>query len=222
MTLTQTRTKTDRETQLDVLAEVARDFRFKPAEIGVEVDNGIVTLTGTVSSYLKVGVAADLATNVPGVKDVANKLTVAPIGPFRDDTAIAGAVRHSLEWDVVVPEDRIDSVVRDGVVTLKGTVDYWHQRKSAADAIANLHGVVLVNNHITIAPTVRNDLEIHQDLTRTLLRRFPLDQIDVAVNRGEVGLMGRVHTYRVRLQAEAAARATYGVKNVTNRLIVSF
>ena len=58
MVLTKTAPKTDKQIQLDVLADIARDFRFKPAEIGVEVDAGIVTLTGTVSSYPKLGLAA--------------------------------------------------------------------------------------------------------------------------------------------------------------------
>lgn len=222
MTLTQTRPKTDRQIQLDVLAEVAHDLRFKPAEIGVEVDDAIVTLSGTVSSYLKVGVAADIVTNVPGVKDVANELTVSLTGSLRDDTAIARAVRHSLEWDAVVPDDRIDSVVRKGVVTLKGIVDYWYQRKAAADAVANLSGVTFVNNHITIVPPLRGDADIHGDLAHTLLRRFPFEELTVAVEHGVVTLTGSVPTFRVRRDAEAAAWGTYGVKDVIDRLVVSF
>jgi len=90
MTLTQMRPKTDKQIQLDVLAEIARDFRFKPAELGVEVDAGVVTLTGTVTSYPKLALAAEIAGSVPGVKDVANKLTV-ELAPYavRDDTRIA-------------------------------------------------------------------------------------------------------------------------------------
>ena len=76
MIASKTLPKTDKQLQLDVLADIARDFRFKPAEVGVEVDAGVVTLTGTVSSYFKLGMAADIAGDVPGVKDVANKLTV--------------------------------------------------------------------------------------------------------------------------------------------------
>lgn len=220
MTIIQTRGKTDKEIQLDVLAEIARDFSFRPAEIGVEVDDGIVTLTGTVSNYFKLGQAADIATTVPGVKDVANKLTVTLIGATRDDTAIARAVRNALEWDVTVPEDRIESVVRNGVVTLKGTVDYWFQRKAAADAVARLLDVVSVNNHIVIAPPLRTDTEIHDDLKATLERRFPFEDIDVAVDRGLVILQGRVPSYRIRREAETLTWATRGVKELTNKIVV--
>ena len=222
MTMTQTRSKTDKQIQLDVLAEIERDLSFKPAEIGVEVDNGIVTLTGTVSSYLKVGAAAEIASIVPGVKDVANKLTVALFGVPRDDTAIARAVRNSLEWDVTVPEEKIESIVRNGVVTLKGTVDYWYQRSAVADAVAHLLGVVSVNNHIVIAPPVRTDTEIHDELKAALLRRFPFEHIDVAVDRGVVIVQGSVPSYRIRREAETIVWATRGVRDLTNKLTVIF
>ncbi len=222
MTLTQPRIKTDKQIQLDVLAEIDRDFRFKPAEIGVEVDGGIVTLTGTVSSYLKVGEAADLACLVPGVKDVANKLTVALLGMPRDDTAIARAIRNALEWDVTVPEEKIESIVRNGVVTLKGTVDYWYERKAAADAVAHLLGVLSVNNHIVVAPPTRTDREIHDELKAALVRRFPFDEIDAAVDKGAAILQGNVPTYRMRREVESLTWATRGVKDVTNKLSVTY
>jgi osmotically-inducible protein OsmY len=222
MTIIQSRTKTDRQIQLDVLAEIDRDFRFKPAEIGVEVDDGIVTLTGTVSSYLKVGEAADITCLVPGVKDVANKLTVTLVGAPRDDTAIAHAVRNALEWDVTVPEAKIESVVRNGVVTLKGTVDYWYQRKAAADAVSHLLDVISVNNHIVVVPPMRTDTEMHDELKSAFARRFPLEDIDVAVDKGIAILQGTVPTYRVRREAESLTWATRGVKDVTNKLAVTY
>ncbi len=222
MTITQTRSKTDRQIQLDVLADIARDMYFKPAEIGVEVDEGIVTLTGTVSSYFKVGEAATIASMVPGVKDIANKLVVGLLGTSRDDTAIARAVRNALEWDVTVPEDRIESIVRKGIVTLKGTVDFWYQRKAAADAVARLLDVISVNNHLVIAPPLRTDTEIHDELKAALERRFPVEQIDVAVDKGHVILQGSVPSYRVRREAETITWATRGVNELTNKLNVIF
>ena len=156
------------------------------------------------------------------MKDVANKLTVALFGVPRDDTAIARAVRNSLEWDVTVPEEKIESIVRNGVVTLKGTVDYWYQRNAVADAVAHLLGVVSVNNHIVIAPPVRTDTEIHDELKAALLRRFPFEHIDVAVDRGVVIVQGSVPSYRIRREAETITWATRGVKDLTNKLTVIF
>ncbi len=223
MTLTMTRPKTDKQIQLDVLAEIARDFRFKPAELGVEVDAGVVTLTGTVTSYPKLGLAADIAGDVPGVKDVANRLAV-EIAPYavHDDTRIAQAVRHALEWDVSVPEERIDSVVRNGVVTLKGTVDFWYERRAATDTVSNLLGVVSVNNHIVIAPPAHGDAAIQDEVKSALMRRFPLNELDVIVDRGIATLTGKVFSYRSRREAAEIAWSTPGVKTVSNRIELTF
>lgn len=221
MVLTKTAPKTDKQIQLDVLADIARDFRFKPAEIGVEVDAGVVTLTGTVSSYPKLGLAADIAGNVPGVKDVANELSVV-IAPdaTRDDTWIAQAVRHALEWDVTVPDARIDSVVRHGVVTLKGTVDFWYERQAAADTVRNLLGVVSVNNHIVIAPHALSDAAITQEISEALSRHFPMSELNVFVDGHVARLSGPVYNVQTRREAERIARSTPGVTNVVNKIEV--
>jgi osmotically-inducible protein OsmY len=221
--LTKVRPKTDKEIQLDVLAEIARDGRFKPAELGVEVDAGVVTLIGTVTSYPKLAAAAEIAGDVPGVKDVANKLTV-EIAPYavRDDTRIAQAVRTALEWDTTVPEERIDSVVRNGAVTLKGTVDFWYERQGASDTVRNLLGVKAVNNHIVIAPPARGDAGIRDEVKSALMRRFPLHGLDVAVARGIATLTGEVFSYRNRREAENIAWSTSGVKDVVNKIEVAY
>lgn len=221
MTLLGIRDKTDRQIQLDVLAEIARDFRFRPAEVGVEVDDGIVTLTGTVSSYVKLGQAADIAAGVYGVKDVANKLTVESTTKL-DDTKLAQAIRDALCWDVDVPEERIDSIVRDGVVTLKGTVDHWGQRTAARDAIAKISGVRYVNDHVVVSPAPpRGDQQIFDDVKAALRRQLPLQDIDVSVDRGAVTLMGKVPWYGQRQRAEQATWSTPGVRSVVNKILVS-
>ena len=219
MTLLGIRDKTDRQIQLDVLAEIARDVRFHPTEIGVEVDDGIVTLTGTVSSYVKLGQAADIAAGVYGVKDVANKLTVET--STIDDTKLAQAVRDALRWDAEVPEERIDSLVRDGVVTLKGTVDHGGQRAAARDAVAKIGGVRYVNDHLVVAPAPpRGDHQIFDDIKAALRRQLPVDDIDVAVDRGTVTLMGHAAWYGHRQRAEQAAWSTPGVRAVANKILV--
>jgi osmotically-inducible protein OsmY len=223
MTLLGTHSKTDRQIQTDVIAEYEHDWRFRPAEIGVEVDDGTVTLTGTVSTYLKLGEAADLAGRVAGVKDVANKLTVAlPGSDVHDDTKIAQAVRHALAWDVAVPEERIDSVVRNGIVTLKGEVGYWYQRKSAVNAARRIAGVLNVNDHLVVVPPARRDEHLEGEIKATLARRLPLERIDVVVDAAAVILAGTVPSYWIRKEAEDIAWSTTGVRNVINRLRIEF
>jgi osmotically-inducible protein OsmY len=222
MTLVRELSKTDHAIQLDVIAEIERDWRFRPAEIGVEVDHGVVTLSGSVSTYLKVGEAAEVATRVPGVKDVANKLIVRPPDSmFTDDTKIAQAVRSALVWDSAVPEERIDSVVRNGVVTLTGTVDYWYQRKSAVEVAKRITGVLNVNDHIVVTPPERTDVQMFDELKRALRRRFPLERIDATVDHATVTLMGEVPSYYVYRETADLASSTTGVKHVINKLRIA-
>ena len=68
--------RTDAEIQQDVLLELKWDTRVKETEVGVAVDRGIVTLTGTVDSYAKKIAAQEAAHRVKGVLVVANELRV--------------------------------------------------------------------------------------------------------------------------------------------------
>jgi osmotically-inducible protein OsmY len=142
---------TDMQIQQGVLDELKWDARVDPASVGVTVDDGIVTLGGTVGSYAE-RMAADEATHrVPGVRDVANELEVRlPDTLQRTDTEIARAVRWALEWDVFVPDQLIGSSVSNGWVTLEGTVEKARQRHDVERAVRNLAGVRGVTNHISV------------------------------------------------------------------------
>ena len=145
--------KTDSEIQQAVLQELKWDTRVEETDVGVEVDAGVVTLTGTVSSWAKRLAAQEAAHRVAGVLDVANDIQVKMSGDLRrTDTDIAHAVRHALEWNVFVPEEHIRSTVADGWVTLEGNVDYWSQREDADEAVRRLAGVRGVTNKIEVTP----------------------------------------------------------------------
>jgi osmotically-inducible protein OsmY len=79
-----------------------------------------------VDSWAKRLAAQEAAHRVAAVLDVANDITVKRPGwPVLTDTELAQAVRHALEWDVLVPHDQITSTVSDGDVTLEDTLDNW-------------------------------------------------------------------------------------------------
>jgi osmotically-inducible protein OsmY len=144
--------KSDAQIQQEVLRELQRDPWVEETEVGVQVANGVVTLTGTVTSGAKRVAAQEAAHRVAGVLDVANDLEVKRAGLLvRTDTEIAQAVRRALERDVSVPDQRIRSTVTDGWVTLEGTVDFGHEREDAERAVRNLASVRGVTNRITAA-----------------------------------------------------------------------
>lgn len=225
LTMTITKKKSDTELQRAVLDELVWDTRVDEAAVGVEVDDGVVTLTGTVASWGARVAAQEAAHRVAGVLDVANELKVTlPGSEVRDDAAIAHAVRHALEWDTTVPHERIRSTVSNAVVTLEGTVDYWSQHDDVARCVRNLAGVREVRNHIEVVPStppvlsanvtaaIENALERHAERAAS--------HVHVAVVNDRIVLSGAVKSWSERRAAEGAARGTAGVRGVDNHLRV--
>ena len=87
----------DEQIKHAVTAELRWNNRVEETEIGVTVDNGVVTLTGTVSSFAKKLAAQEATHRVAGVLDVANDIKVKTLGSLiRDDAEIAHAIRHAV------------------------------------------------------------------------------------------------------------------------------
>jgi osmotically-inducible protein OsmY len=215
------KTKTDAQIHHDVLEELKWDSRVDETEVGVQVASGVVTLTGTVTSWAKRVAAQEAAHRVIGVLDVANDLKVKVAGGLtRTDTEIAQAVRRALEWDVFVPEEKITTTVTDGWVTLDGAVDTWSQRNDAERAVRNLTGVKLVLNKVTFKPAKPALGDVRRAIEQTLERRAEREarRIRVDVKDGVVTLMGAVHSWAERKSVVAAARFTPGVQTVEDHL----
>ena len=217
----QTMKKTDTQIHHDVLEELKWDSRVDETEVGIEVDNGVVTLTGTVTSWAKRMAAQEAARRVIGVLDVANDVKVKIPGDLtHSDTDIAHAVRQTLEWDVFVPDQKIGSTVSDGWVTLDGTVEPWSEREDAERAVRNLGGVKGVVNRITLKVTKPATADVRHAIERALDRRAEREakRIRVDVRDGTVTLTGAVHSWAERKSVLAAARFTPGVVAVDDHL----
>jgi BON domain len=105
--------KPDMEISDDVIAGLRRDPQIPgPANIGVAVSDGAVTLTGHAVSYADKLAAARAAERVYGVKAVVNDIEVRLAGEPRDDSDIAKAIAHVLEWNVHIPSGRVQARAR--------------------------------------------------------------------------------------------------------------
>ena len=212
--------KTDSQIQHDVLQELKWDTRVEETDVGVEVDKGIVTLTGTVNSWGKKMAAQEAAHRVLGVLDVANDVQIKVPGSLgRTDTDIAQAVRRALEWDVFVPDNRIQSTVSDGLVTLTGDVDYWTQRDDAVGSVRNLAGVRTVINKIEVK-SAKVTQDIRQAITNALERQAVREakNLDLSVKDGRVTVSGAVHSWTEKQAVLGATRGTLGVYQIDDRL----
>lgn len=213
--------KSDSEVKQAVLTELKWDTRVEETDVGVEVDNGVVTLTGTVSSWAKRLAAQEAAHRVAGVLDVANDIQVkVPGSAMRTDTEIAQAVRDSLEWNVFVPDTAIRSTVSQGWVTLEGNVAVSSERQEAEKAVTNLAGVRGVTNRIEVKPPSVYAYDVRTAIEEALERQADRSagRVQLDVHDGSVSISGVVHSWAEKRAVIGAATGTPGVRSVEDHL----
>jgi osmotically-inducible protein OsmY len=217
------RVKDDMQIRQDVLREIARDSRLDGEALRVSVDGGMVTLTGSVPSYIEKLAAREAAHRVPGVRDVADEVKVVLPGTIQiSDAQIARLVRTTLEMDVLVPHKRIQTTVSDGWVTLEGHVDLWRQFEDAERAVRHLVGVVGITNKLVVtAQTITTD-QVHTMIEDAITRQAErtAEHIQVAVRDGVVTLAGKVRTIREKQAVLEAVRHAQGVGVVSDHLLI--
>ncbi|HEX5884134.1 MAG TPA: BON domain-containing protein [Pyrinomonadaceae bacterium] len=213
--------RSDRDLKERIQRQLKWDSRISWAGINVEVNNAVATLTGSVSNYGQKVAAQEAAHRVTGVLDVANDIHVKPVdGYIRSDSEIARAVRSALEWDALVPDQRIQSTVSDGWVTLDGEVDYWRERTDAERAIRRLTGVVGVINKIAIRKQAVNKEQLREEIEDALETRADraAERLRIEVTDGAVDLWGRVHSWQERRAVLGSISHAPGVTQVRDHL----
>ena len=220
MTLVQNRT--DGEILRRVQDELEWNPRVEAAEITANVKSGVVTLSGFVDSYAHKVAAVEAVHHVVGVHDVVDEVEVRSRRQAKADEEIARAVRTALEWDVWVPDDRIQSTVSNGWVTLEGSVDNGQQREDAMRTVERLLGVRGVTNKISIDAPVITAAGIRSSIEKALQRRATREarHLTIDVRDGVVALRGTVDSWAEKNAVERLARYTPGVRKLVNEITV--
>jgi osmotically-inducible protein OsmY len=212
----------DNDIHKDVVAELETEPNLRDDDIAVGIRDGVVTLAGYVDSYADKWRAERIVSKVKGVKAIVNDLQVRlPSEDRRPDPELARAAVDALKWDILVPDDKIQVIVEDGWVTLKGEVDWYYQREEAERALRNLRGVKGISNLITVAKTP-TPIDVKQRIVDALRRgaQFDADRITIEIEGHRAILKGTVRSYAEARDAERAARKVAGITEVDNQLTV--
>ncbi len=216
--------KTDSQIQADVMQELKWDPSVEHEHVGVAVVEGIVTLSGTVPSYIEKSAAERAAQRVAGVCAVVEKITVKLPGTYkRDDQELAKAVVNQFKWNVQVPDEMVKASVENGWVDLTGEVEWFYQKNATENCVRGLAGVKGVTNNIKIkAKTVSPDT-VKEKIEAALKRKAEREarRISVAVSGSKVILSGNVNSFSEMQDARGAAWSAPGVTSVENNLLVN-
>ena len=216
--------KTDSQLQHDVSEELKWEPQVTASQIGVQVKDGVVTLSGEVSSYAEKWNAERAAQRVSGVNALAVDLNVklSELGT-RTDADIARAAENALSWSTSVPDGAIKVMVEKGYVTLSGNVDWQYQRVAAADGVRFLVGVTGVSDQIAIKPSLSVSA-VKSDIETALKRTAASDakKIHVEVRGSDVTLTGKVQSWAERETATTSAWATPGVRSVVDKMTLEY
>jgi osmotically-inducible protein OsmY len=214
--------KTDMQLKQQIEEELLWDPKVNAAQIGVSVDEGAVSLLGTVDTYAEKWAAEDATKRVSGVRTVAQDLKVKVLVEHqRSDSDVARAVQHALAWDVSVP-GTVTAKVQNGEVTLEGMVPWNFQREAAERAVRYLAGVVVVRDCVTLKPHASAG-QVKEKVEAALQRQATKDakSIHIDTSGGKVTLTGHASSWQSIEDAANAAWAAPGVTEVVDQVKLS-
>jgi len=215
--------RTDAEVASAIGTAMRKDPRVSMFEIDATVDDGTVTLRGTVDNLKAKRAAERDAHNIVGVHRVINRIDVRTDSTGAD-TTVARSVRSAIKRDPFLEPYEISVTASDGTVNLHGTVDEWFDKAHADDVASQIRGVQMVNNNLTVRDetwlgydpfvddmpiydytwydyepgvTWRADSEIREDINDELFWSpfVDADEVSVTVEDGIATLTGTVDTW---------------------------
>ena len=214
-------TRTNADLQRAVAEELDFDPRIDATDVVVGTKDGAVSLTGSVQFYLEKFAAEEATKRVAGVRAVANDLRVASISTDdRTDTELATNASHVLSSRIDVPKT-IQVVVKNGTVTLTGTVESGWQRLGAEQSLRGLRGVAGFIDLIAVKPRVKPE-DVAAKIQRAFERTasYEAHRLHVDTHDGTVVLTGKVATFAERDEAARTAWSVPGVTLVDNKIAI--
>ncbi|SCZ02789.1 BON domain-containing protein [Alkaliphilus peptidifermentans] len=139
---------TDKHIEKEVTDKLLHQEKDSVKGVGIKVNDGVVSLIGSVNTLKEVDLAMKAAAENRGVKDVVNNLSIASSGEFTD-TAISDKIIQELSQTNLSFRD-VHREVSGGVVSLFGYLDNQQEVELAKEITMGIEGVKKVINHIKV------------------------------------------------------------------------
>ena len=214
----------DNDLVVDVNDELFWDPKVDNAAIAVSAKDGNVTLRGTVGSLREKREAYKAAQRVFGVISVDNQLQVRLLTDLgRLDADIRGDILQALMLDSLVPKT-VDASVKDGYVTLTGTVNWQYERDEAEFVASNIVGALDVFNTIEIKHPAPHAADVQDSINKAFKRNAAVDanELTVSTDNGTVTIKGTVGSWAEHDEAIDAAWAAPGVTSVRDDMTIAY
>jgi len=211
----------DKQLRQHVIDELDFEPSIDSADIGVLAEEGVVTLTGHVPSYVQKTAAERATWRVKGVKAVVQNIIVRYPRLQSSDEEIAKRAIELLAWDSSVP-DGIRVTVDRGWLTLEGQVSWQFERSAAEKGLRHLIGVTGITNNITLK-SIAQVSTVKRCIEEALKRNAEIqaNQIRVEIKDGRtVTLEGKVDNWSERAAVEHAVWSAPGVSSVVDNLTI--
>jgi len=198
--------------------------------VNSSVEDGIVTLTGTVNLYQDKLDAARKVKKLANVTGVRNDIVVA--GETKPDSQLQQKLAKQLAYDRVGYYDNAFNYIavsaKDGVVTLSGDTVWDVPKDTALAIVARTPGVKDVVNDVKVLPASQFDDSIRVRTARAIYRDSvlgkyatdPAHPIRIVVDNGHVTLYGTVESAMDKTIAGIRASSVPGAFSVENKLVV--
>jgi len=220
-----TEDRRDEDLAEQIAEALSRNCAVRLDAIDVQVRDGKVTLSGTVSSPEAREAAVETAQVTMGVTEVEDRLAVRePDIDLYTDLEIEAMVRDQLYWDSRVEKKRIQVEVEDAVVTLSGQVDSAVEMRAAVNDARKIPSVRFVENQLLVSlPQPSSEDRVLAAAIRSVLnlnQEIDVSELDITVRAGEAVLEGSVDSLAEKLKAEELAGEVRGVVNVVDKIVV--
>jgi|GEM_PF-3283788 len=218
------RSRQDAEVAGDVARVLAGHPPLQGLPIKAQVRDGRVTMSGTLPTWKQARDACRLARTVDGVLELKDELRVEPAQAERKtDQQLALEVREALRSNLLVSTDVLVTV-KDGIVSLVGTVPYASQRYDAEVAIERLSGLRGVVDLLRVVTPGHVDLTAVRDVAIQALKKHATSDVLGLVfdeQEGTLRVAGSLDSAEEKACVLTALRSVAGVRLLVDEIRIA-